>query len=193
LARLHGLGFRGIRINLASATKGLGLADAQSLAERIRHLGWHLQFFVNLHAQPEIADELARLPVPVVIDHFGRIRAADGARSAGFKALVRLLGHEHCWVKLSAPYFISADFPRYEDVTPLVSEIVAAAPARVLWGTDWPHASAREQLQADADTVDLLSRWLPDAADRQRVLVDNPAKLYGFAGLKAVQKQGDMT
>lgn len=180
LERLHGLGFRGIRINLASATKGLGLADARPLAERIRHLGWHLQFFANFHEQPEIGEVLARLPVPVVIDHFGRVRAGDGPRSAGFLGLLRLLAHENCWVKMSAPYFISADFPRYEDVTPLAREIVAAAPGRVLWGTDWPHASAREKLQADADSVDLLGQWLPDAADRQRVLVDNPARLYGF-------------
>lgn len=180
LERLHGLGFRGIRINLASATKGLRLEDAGGLAERIRHLGWHLQFFANLHEQPEIGALLSRFPVPVVIDHFGRIRAGQGVRSPGFLALVRALAHENCWVKLSAPYFVSTDFPRYEDLIPLAKEILKTAPERVLWGTDWPHASAREQLQTDADAVDLLSHWIPDAAARRRVLVDNPARLYGF-------------
>jgi 2-pyrone-4,6-dicarboxylate lactonase len=180
LERLHGLGFRGVRINLASATKGLRLEDARALADRIRHLGWHLQFFVNLHEQPEIGELLAQLPVPVVIDHFGRIRAGDGPRSAGVRALIGLLAEENCWVKMSAPYFISDAFPWYEDIIPLAEAILAAAPGRVLWGTDWPHASARGKLQPDADAVDLLSRWIPDAADRQRVLVDNPARLYGF-------------
>lgn len=184
LQRLHGLGFRGIRINLASATKGLRLEDVSRLADRIRDLGWHLQFFANFNDQPEISALLSQLAVPVVIDHFGRIRARDGVQSPGLKALMHLLEHPNCWVKISAPYFISADFPRYEDIIPLAEKILKVAPDRVLWGTDWPHASAREKLQADADTVDLLSHWIPDDFVRHRVLVDNPQRLYGFETLQ---------
>lgn len=189
LERLHRLGFRGVRFNLASATKGLQLQDARRLADRIRHLGWHLQFFANFHDQPEIGALLTQLPVPVVIDHVGRVQASGGVQSPGFKALLRALAHDSCWVKLSAPYFVSADFPRYDDLDTLASALLKVAPDRVLWGTDWPHISARNKLQADADTVDLLSHWIPDACARQRVLVDNPARLYGFEHLKT----GDMT
>lgn len=184
LERLHGLGFRGIRINLASSTRGLRLEHAQGLAERIRHLGWHLQFFANFHAAPEVAEQLAALPVPIVLDHFGRVKAADGVQAPGCQALLRLLVREHTWVKLSAPYFVSDAFPLYDDLTPIAAAMVAVAPDRVLWGTDWPHASAHAHLQADACVADLLARWVPDAADRQRILVDNPARLYGFADLK---------
>lgn len=184
LERLHVLGFRGIRINLAAGTRGLRMEHAHGLADRIRHLGWHLQFFANFHEQPEIGDLLAELPVPIVIDHFGRIRTSDGVGSPGFRALLRLLARENTWAKLSAPYFVSDCFPQYQDILPFAEEMLAVAPDRVVWGTDWPHASAREKLQADADVADLLAKWIPDQANRQRVLVDNPARLYGFTDLK---------
>lgn len=180
LERLHTLGFRGVRINIASGTRGLGLAHAPGLADRIRHLGWHLQFYADFHRHPEIGAVLAALPVPVVIDHFGRICAADGLDSPGFRAVLRLLVHDNCWAKLSAPYFISEQFPQYADITPFALAMVAAAPDRVVWGTDWPHASARENMSADADLADLLIQWAPDTLARQRVLADNPARLYGF-------------
>jgi predicted TIM-barrel fold metal-dependent hydrolase len=180
LERLHGLGFRGIRINLAAGTRGLGLEDARCLANRIRALGWHLQFYADFHLQPDIGDVLAALPVPVVVDHFGRVPAKDGVRSPGLQALLRLLAHDDCWIKLSAPYFISEMFPAYEDVAAIAQTLVAAAPDRVLWGTDWPHASARTKMQADAELADMLEQWVPNESDRRRMLVDNPARLYGF-------------
>jgi 2-pyrone-4,6-dicarboxylate lactonase len=181
LERLHMLGFRGIRINLAAQTRGLGLDDARSLAERIRALGWHLQFFVDFHKHPDIGDTLSELPVPIVIDHFGRIRTEHGIDSVGFRALRRFVERDNAWVKLSAPYFISSSFPSYTDIAGFADALIASAPDRVLWGTDWPHASAREKMQADADLVDLLAQWLPDDHARRRVLSDNPARLYGFS------------
>ena len=184
LQRLHSLGFRGIRINTASGTRGLRLEHARALANRIRHLGWHLQFYADFHKNPEVADLLAALPVPVVIDHFGRIRAGDGIDSPGFRALLRLLALENCWAKLIGPYFISDNFPAYEDIVPFARAMLSVAPDRVVWGTDWPHASAREKMPADADLADMLAQWVPAGADRQRVLVDNPARLYGFTGNK---------
>ena len=146
-------------------------------------MGWHLQFYADFHKNPEVGELLATLPVPVVIDHFGRIRAADGMNSPGFQAVLRLLQRDNCWAKLSAPYFISQRFPQYGDIAPFAQAMVAAAPDRVIWGTDWPHASAREKMPADADLADLMAQWVPDNAGRQRVLVDNPARLYGFTGL----------
>jgi len=180
LERMHALGFRGIRINLAAGTRGLGLDDARRLAERIRPLGWHLQFYADFARDPGIGEVLAALPVPVVVDHFGRVSAADGTQSPGFKALLRLLARGDAWVKLSAPYFVSDAFPGYADIAPIARALVAAAPHRVLWGTDWPHVSARHKMQADCDLADLLQQWVPEPGDRQRLLVTNPARLYGF-------------
>src|SRR5207253_2796243 len=113
-----------------------------------------------------------------VIDHFGRVRSEQGVDSPAFKLLLRLLAHPNCWAKLMGVYFTSNRFPRYEDITPLARAMAEVAPDRLVWGTDWPHASAREKMQADADLADLLGDWVPDMAARRRVLVDNPARLY---------------
>ena len=182
LERLHGLGFRGIRINTASWTQGLKLADAQSLALRIRHLGWHLQFYANFREQPEVEEILAALPVPIVIDHFGRILTSEGTAAPAFQSVLRLLRRDHCHAKLIGPYFISDQFPAYRDIAPFARAMVEAAPDRVLWGTDWPHASAREKMQDDGDLADMLLEWVPDEKARHKVLVGNPARLYGFTG-----------
>jgi 2-pyrone-4,6-dicarboxylate lactonase len=180
LERLHGLGFRGIRINTASGTRGLRVEHALPLAQRIREFGWHMQFYADLRLQPELEEVLVKLPVPIVIDHFGRARAEQGIGAPAFQALLRLLARENCWAKLIGPYFVSERFPGYEDIAALARAMVATAPKRVVWGTDWPHASAREKMQPDADLADLLAEWVPDVADRSRVLVGNPTRLYGF-------------
>jgi len=180
LRRLHALGFRGVRINIASGTQGLRLEHAHALAERIAPLGWHLEFYADFHRHPDIGAVLAALPVTIVLDHFGRIRAQEGIHTPGFRAVLQLLERDNCWAKLTGPYFVSEQFPGYEDITPFARAMVGVAPNRIVWGTDWPHASARQKMQADADLVDLLAHWVPDPADRQRVLVDNPTKLYGF-------------
>ncbi len=180
LETMHADGFRGVRINTASATKGLRLEHAARLADRLRSLGWHLQFFVNLRQMPQMEAELARLKIDIVIDHFGRISAAEGLDAPPFQALLRLLTRDNCWAKLMGPYFASEQFPRYADLAPFARAMVAAAPGRVVWGTDWPHASAREKMQNDGDHADQLIDWAPDAAQRKRILVDNPQKLYSF-------------
>ncbi len=180
LEALHAAGFRGIRINTASATQGLKLADAARLAARIKPLGWHLQFFVNFRDMPEIADVLAKLPIDIVIDHYARISTADGIDAPPFQALLRLLRREHCWAKLMGPYFISDAFPRFGDIAPYAQAMVEAAPERIVWGSDWPHPSAREKMPDDGDLADLLLEWVPDPAQRTKVLVANPQRLYGF-------------
>jgi 2-pyrone-4,6-dicarboxylate lactonase len=178
LETLHEAGFRGIRINTASATQGLKLEHAPRLAVRIKPLGWHLQFFANFREAPELEEPLSKLPVDIVIDHFGRIATSDGLDAAPFQALLRLLRRENCWAKLMGPYFISEQFSRYPDIGPFARAMVAAAPDRVVWGTDWPHPSARAKMPNDGDLADLLAQWVPDEAQRNRILVDNPARLY---------------
>lgn len=183
IERLHGLGFRGVRINTASATRGLRIEDARKLADRIRPFGWHLQFYVNFREQPELDQLIAGLDIPVVIDHFARVLSRDGVESPHFRKLLALLARDNCYAKLIGPYFISDDFPHYADVAALAREMVRVAPERVVWGTDWPHASARQKMPDDADLANALEQWVPDPAQRRRVLVDNPERLYGFAPL----------
>ena len=180
LERLHGLGFRGIRINLAAGTSGLRLSDARALADRIRAFGWHLQFYADFQRQPELAEALEGLDAPLVIDHFGRAQAAAGPDARGFQSLLRLLRRDNVYAKLSAPYFISTKNPGYGDIAPLAAAMLEVAPDRLIWGTDWPHASAHAQMPDDGDLADALARWIPDAADRARILVSTPARLYGF-------------
>lgn len=180
LKAMHHQGFRGVRVNTASATPGLQLQHVPALADRIRPLGWHLQFFVDLQRQPELAEQLAGLDIPIVIDHFGKVPARGGVDSPAARALLHLLAMPHCWAKLMGPYFISNDFPQHADVDALAQAMVALAPDRLLWGTDWPHPSARHQMPNDGDLADMLARWVPDEATRHRILVSNPARLYGF-------------
>jgi len=183
LLRLHDLGFRGIRINTASATSGLTLNDAKSLAPRLKELNWHLQFFINVRNQPEIVDELITLLIPIVIDHYGCVDASLGQNSAGYHALMRLFSYEHVWAKLSANYFSSADFPLHRDVAKVAQEMMRIMPDRLVWGTDWPHVSAKDMLANDGHLANLLIDWTQDDNLIKKILVDNPAKLYQFNDL----------
>jgi 2-pyrone-4,6-dicarboxylate lactonase len=180
LADLDAAGVRGVRINLASATEGLTLADGVRLAPRLKELGWHLQFYLDLPKMPEAEAQLAKLPITIVIDHFARCQAQDGVNAPAFQALLRLVSRDNCYAKAMGPYFISKNSPLYPEVTPLARALVAAAPDRIVWGTDWPHPGARELMPEDHVLADLLAEWVPDAAQRHKVLVENPARLYGF-------------
>ena len=179
LEDLHYYGVQGARLHILPDNAAAVFAALPRTAERVRALGWHLQFYVNLEQHPDFDRLLLTLPVPAVIDHFGLVPAASGAASAGGQTLLRLARSGRCWFKLSAPYRISRANPGFADVTPLARMLVAAAPGRCMWGTDWPHPNA-SFIPNDGDLVDLLAEWIPDADLRTRVLVDNPAHLYGF-------------
>jgi predicted TIM-barrel fold metal-dependent hydrolase len=123
---------------------------------------------------------LDRIPCPYVIDHMARVDAAAGLDQPPFRALLRQLDDERCWVKISGAERLTADgAPPYADVVPFARAIVAAAPDRVLWGTDWPHPNVRH-MPDDGDLVDLLADVAPDETTRHRILVDNPERLYDF-------------
>ena len=179
LESLHRAGVRGVRINLSSKTPGLPLERAPGLAARIKPLGWHLQFFLRIDRFPSLEQALAQLPVACVIDHFAHAPAAGGVGSPDFKALLRLARLGHVWFKLIGPYRISRQWPLYPDVAPLAGALVAAAPDRCVWGTDWPHPNTA-YMPNDGDLADALDEWLPDAGVRRKVLVDNPGRLYDF-------------
>ncbi|HEY9445734.1 MAG TPA: amidohydrolase family protein [Burkholderiales bacterium] len=180
LQSLHDAGVRGIRVNLSSATPGMTLEQAQRLAPRLKAMGWHIQFFLDLKTMPEACERLGALDITIVIDHFGRVSAQDGPGGAAFKRLLSLVRREHCWAKLIGPYFLSSRRPLFPDVAPLAQALVAAAPDRVVWGTDWPHPSPHGAMPNDGDLADMLATWVPDDALRKRILVDNPERLYDF-------------
>jgi len=178
LRDLHARGTRGVRFNAVSGN-GTPLEQLDVLARRIAPLGWHLQLYASGDALAELAPKLATLPVEVVVDHMGGVRTAEGINSAGFQALLRLLDSGRAWVKLCG-YRISSEGPPFRDVAPFARALLDAAPDRCVWGTDWPHPSLTEWMPEDGALFDLLGEWAPGEAERRRVLVDNPARLYGF-------------
>ncbi len=179
LQELHHYGVQGVRVHLPAAGNSPAIAGLPRLAERIRPFGWHIQLYLSAEDNPEVDRALLALPVPVVIDHFGLVPAAAGVGSPGFRTLLRLAASGRCWFKLSAPYRISRQAPAYADVAAIAQGLLAAAPGRCVWGTDWPHPNS-DFMPNDGDLVDLLAAWIPDEALRRRVLVDNPSELYGF-------------
>jgi predicted TIM-barrel fold metal-dependent hydrolase len=183
---LHHAGVRGVRLNLVDRREGrnaVPLALVRALAERIAPFGWHIEFLVNLDEAVGFADAVAALPVPIVLGHLGypRAGARDWITTPAFAGLLALLAGGRCWVKLTGPYRISgaADLP-YEDVDAAAARLAQAAPGRLLWGSDWPHVMMKKPMPNDGPLCDLLARWIPDAATRARILVDNPMELYGF-------------
>jgi predicted TIM-barrel fold metal-dependent hydrolase len=184
LERMHRAGVRGVRCNIVDVAEGKGalpLPTLRALAARIAPLGWHLELLMHVDEFPDLDRELAGLPVEVVFGHLGYMRAERGLDTPGFRALLAMLAAGRAWVKLTGPYRISTRgaLP-YGDVVPFARALTDAAPHRVVWGTDWPHVMVKSAMPNDGDLADLLAEWVPDATLRQRVLVDNAARLYGF-------------
>jgi predicted TIM-barrel fold metal-dependent hydrolase len=182
----HRAGVRGLRFNVVDRRDAPNVIPADALravAARIASFGWHLELLVNLDEAADFAGVLAALPVPVVLGHLGYPRggARAWAQAPAFADLLRLLATGQCWIKLTGPYRISAIELPYEDVDVAARKLVETAPQRMLWGSDWPHAMMKKRMPNDGDLADLLERWAPDAPTRARILVDNPAELYGFA------------
>lgn len=182
LRRLDATGFRGVRFNFA---RHLGaappVADVLAFARRLADVGWHLQVYFESPLVHELAPALAQSPVPVVLDHMGRVDASLGLEHADFRAVRRLLDLPHVWVKLSGSERISRQGPPYVDALPFARALAQAAPDRVLWGSDWPHPNLGH-VPDDGVLVDLVGRIAPDDSLRHALLVDNPARLYRFGG-----------
>jgi predicted TIM-barrel fold metal-dependent hydrolase len=193
LRAMHEAGARGVRVNLetnhfsdANAAAAM-LADA---AHRVAPLGWHVQVYTNLAMVASLADVIAKLPVPVVLDHFAGIRAAAGLAQPGLARLMDLLAGGNVYMKLSAPHRISSQ-DDCADVQPIVRALTSHRADRLVWGTDWPHPGAWPGVKRSRDTIEAfhpidddaalarLAAWT-DAATLQRILVQNPARLYGW-------------
>ncbi|NKE47834.1 amidohydrolase family protein [Roseomonas frigidaquae] len=180
LHRLHALGARGAR---AFLLKG-GLVPWERLHDLAAHvapLGWHVQLQFD-GGEMEQREALIRdLPCPVVIDHIGRFETPVAPDAAPMRALLRLLETGKVWLKASSPYGTSRSGPPdYADVAALARSLIAAAPGRVVWGSNWPHPNAPEPKPDVAALLALLADWVPDEATWRAVLVDNPARLYDF-------------
>ena len=179
LEELHAGGVRGLRFGLELA-RGMLPTHMEEVAKRIAPLGWHIQYRSTEQDLPELADRLAVLPVDVVIDHIGSIPPELGMDHPAFTALMRLVDSGRCWVKLSAAYQLSkAGAPDYSDYRDFARALVAAAPERMIWGTNWPHPKV-EFKPDDTDLLETLLDWTDDETIRRRVFVDNPETLYGF-------------
>ena len=181
LAAHRSRGAVGCRINMLF-TSNARVDSLAALAARIADQGWHLQLLCDVSRLGDRMDQFAALPVPVVFDHFGHLQAIKGVNDPGFQALLLLLGAGKAWVKLSGAYRLGpAGDATDKAVAALAAALLAANPDQLVWGSDWPHpAIAQQQMPNDGDLLDALASWAPDAALRQRILVDNPARLYGF-------------
>jgi len=160
----------------------VGFAQMDEIIARVHPFGWHANIQLDGRELPRYEERIKRLPGKFVIDHNGKYLEPVAPDHESFKSLLRLVDTGRCWVKLSAPYETSkTGAPRYEDVGRLAKALVRHAPERMLWASNWPHPSApKDAIPDDADLVDLLLEWAPDDATRRKILVDNPAALYGF-------------
>ncbi|UFP98736.1 amidohydrolase family protein [Pseudomonas fitomaticsae] len=183
LRRLHELGVRAIRFNLGTGS-ATTVEMIEPLAKRIADLGWHIEVHTRPDELIQLEALLSRLPVQIAFDHFGRIPLPDWNDHPVFKMIARLVDRDRAWVKVSGAYQDSVlGGPDYDDVKSLAREMIALAPERVVWGTDWPHPSLQSKkkpMPDDASMFDLLQVWAQSDAMIEKILVDNPAKLYGF-------------
>ena len=194
LNEMERAGIRGIRLNLETAGQTdptIGRQRFQTAVERIKGRKLHIQIYARLSVIMGIKDQVEAAPMPVVFDHFGGTQAALGVDQPGFKSLLDLVKSGKAYVKISAPYRSSTLAPDYPDVAPIAKALIAANPQRILWGSDWPHPGTPEPTRKnteitpffqidDGRVLNFLPMWAPDAAIRKAILVENPAKLYGF-------------
>lgn len=183
LRRLDAGGIRGLRLTLHAAAGAPTRFDMlMPLAERIAPLGWHLQLHFQAAQIAAHAAVLRQVPCQLVFDHLARLPVGGAHADAAFALVRELLERERAWVKLSGAYLNThSGPPAYADTVETARALVRIAPERLVWGSDWPHATEEGHKPDDARLLDLLSEWAPDAATRTAILVHNPARLYGFA------------
>jgi len=179
--QLHAGGVRGVRFNFVKHLGGAPDLDAMRLIiDRVRHLPWHVELHFDARDLLEYEAVIDAIPLPVVIDHMGRAPVVDGVTQAPFQALLgKLSSSDDLWVKISGAERISAAGPPFADAAPFGAACVKAAPDRCIWGTDWPHPNVKI-MPNDGDLVDIIPLMIPDPALQQKVLVDNPARLFGY-------------
>lgn len=182
LKRLDRGGVRGVRVSTLPNSH-VEPDEIPGLAKRIADLGWIIQVHLDhIGHMRSLLPIVGDLPTPCLIDHLGRVRGGDGIDHPDFCALLALFERqENCWVKLCSFYRLSdVGHPSYADMAPFVRALVEAAPDRLVWGTNWPHPNHRRHMPNDGDLYDVLFGWIADEGVRRKILVDNPARLFGF-------------
>lgn len=194
LEELTSAGIRATRLNFGPDER----PDAKLLCERLSGLaeliedyGWHIQLSLAAELLPEIESVTSEMPVPVVLEHMARLPAKDHERHAGYDSLRRMLDSGRVWVKLSAPYRLAGGEGNGRGAAGLARDLMASAPERMVWGSDWPHTPKRgpdnesskplpfRKLDTGA-LFNLIADWFPDKKAKRRILAENPARLYGF-------------
>ncbi|WP_416762888.1 amidohydrolase family protein [Roseateles sp. So40a] len=188
LRELHEAGVRGVRFNFVKRLVDFTPRDElMEIAHRVKALGWHVVIYFEAPDLPELWDFFSALPTTVVVDHMGRpdvTKPVDGPEFALFLRFLR--EHPFIWSKVTCPERLSVSGPRalggepepYRDVIPFARRVVEEFPDRVLWGTDWPHPNLKDHMPDDGLLVDVIPRIAPTAELRQRLMVDNPLRLY---------------
>jgi 2-pyrone-4,6-dicarboxylate lactonase len=179
--RLHDGGIRGVRFNFVKHLGGRpDMAFFKHTVARVKDMGWHLILHLDATDLMEFDELFRRIPVPMVIDHMGRVKTADGLEQPAFKVLLDWMKHDKFWVKICGAERVSSKGLPFTDAVPFARKLIEAAPERILWGTDWPHPNVGKYMPNDGDLVDLFAQMAPEPQLQRQILVDNPARLYGF-------------
>jgi len=178
LEAMHRGGIRGVRL---SSIVGASFDRLEPIARAVHVFGWHV--LLHFQRSTELLDlESALMGIPngFVLDHLGRIRSDESLNSNSYRCMLRLLDTDRCWIKLASLYRMSLEPYPFLDMLPMIRDVVARRPDRVIWGTNWPHPICPTAMPNDADLVDLIPLWIPDDDIQRRVLVKNPELLYDF-------------
>ena len=174
-------GIRAVRFNFVKHLGGRpDMAFFKRTVDKVKAMGWHLILHLDAVDLVEFRDLFMKIPVPMVIDHMGRVKASDGLEQQPFKVLLEWMKHDNFWVKVCGAERVSSLGPPFTDAVPFARALIAAAPDRILWGTDWPHPNVGKHMPNDGDLVDLFPLMAPTPELQKKILVDNPARLYGF-------------
>ena len=180
LERLHAGGIRGIRFNFVKHLGGVpDLAVFYRLLERIKPLGWHVVLHFDAEDILSQDELLGRIDVPFIIDHMGRVKAADGLAQPPFQSLLALYrSNPRAWIKVCGSERVSSGKRPFLDAVPFAQALIAEDASRILWGTDWPHPNITKDMPNDGELVNLFAQICPDPAVQRRILVDNPTRMY---------------
>jgi predicted TIM-barrel fold metal-dependent hydrolase len=180
LARLHAGGIRGVRFNFVKHLGGMpDMAHFRRVLAQAEALGWHVVLHLDAQDIVPLADTISAIRIPFVIDHMARVKAKDGTGQPAFRQLLELMRNPLAWVKISGPERVSSSGAPFRDAVPFAQALLAAAPDRCLWGTDWPHPNIAGDMPNDGDLVDLLGEMVDgDASLLRQVVVTNPDRLY---------------
>ena len=186
LERLNRMGVRGVRVNVnpikppepGFSTTMLGRIER--LDQRCAEIGWMLDFLTPGWLTHELLPVMAKLKARYTVAHMGMFLARDGVKQSGFQQLLDLLrnGNGRCWVKLTGVYRMSVA-PGFADAAPLARAVIATAPDRLIWGSDYPHLSFADKV-GSVELFNLLGEWAPDDVTRRKILIENPRELFGF-------------